>query len=187
MNDPTDRSWRRGATIVTVESRWLRVIAEHYTDAAGQALEYWRIERASSVIIIPREGSTILLPPASFRPGVAQCTRDLPGGRLDAGSTPLAQVAPILARELGVGAERLAAATLLDARGWMVDSAVSDQRVFGVVATLLPGPVAAGVVRIPAEREAIAALIDSLECLQCRAVLLEWARQSGWHARRGGV
>jgi hypothetical protein len=185
MDDACDRSWRRGATIATIESRWLRVIAEHYTDDAGQPLEYWRIERASSVIIIPLAADAILVPPARFRPGVTRCTRDLPGGRLAVGSNPLAMVAPILARELGVGAERLVDATLLDTRGWMVDSAVSDQRVYGVVATLLPGPVATGVEHIPADAAAITALIDSLECLQCRAVLTEWRRQTTWPEPRG--
>jgi hypothetical protein len=67
----------------------------------------------------------------------------------------------------------------------MVDSAVSDQRVYGVVATLLPGPVATGVEHIPADAAAITALIDSLECLQCRAVLTEWRRQTTWPEPRG--
>jgi len=41
---------------VEMRSRWLTVIGENLEDDQGQILEYWRVEKADSVIILPIQG-----------------------------------------------------------------------------------------------------------------------------------
>jgi len=41
---------------VEMRSRWLTVIGENLEEDQGQVLEYWRVEKADSVIILPIQG-----------------------------------------------------------------------------------------------------------------------------------
>ncbi len=92
---PTDAHppWQIQDCFLEFHSRWLTLIGEHWLDTQGQALEYWRIEKTDSVIVLPIQVDDlaqphILLPPASFRPGVGQVTLDFPGGRRLTEQTP---------------------------------------------------------------------------------------------------
>jgi hypothetical protein len=84
-------SWQVQDRFLELHSRWVTLIAEHWQDAQGQRLEYWRIEKADSVIVLPIQKDAlaqpqILLPPASYRPGVGRVTLDFPGGAASGGA-----------------------------------------------------------------------------------------------------
>ncbi len=168
--------WERLETIVSVESPWVRLVAERWRDDGGRLLDYWRAERAHSVIVPALQGGRLLVPRPMFRPGVGRPTLDLAGGRLPQGQTPDAAALAILQRELGLGPETVRALRPLNADGWAINSSFEDQLLFGVVAEIAEGAHAdpALVERaVPFDRAGLRGLLGEIECLQCRAVLLE--------------
>ena len=169
--------WTTCDRILELKSKWMTLISEHLQDDQGQLLEYWRIEKADSAIVLPIQGDRLLLPPPMYRPGVGEPTLDFPGGRVPPAKTP-AEVAPlILQRELGIDAVAIAQISAINTTGWPVNSSFSNQRLYGFVAQIHPqvaiAPGALGLV-CPITPEGIRDLLTQLTCLQCRAVLLEW-------------
>lgn len=169
-----------GEPFLDLRSHWMRLVGEHLRDDQGRRLEHWRIEKADSVIVLPILGRELLLPARQWRPGVSAATLDFPGGRVAPGATPADAGRQALQRELGLPANAITGLSALNTQGWAVNSSFSDQRLFGMHATLTPIPtwsLKPGVRRVPVESAAIETLLDELSCLQCRVVLLEWWRQ----------
>lgn len=174
------RRWEFVDRFAEVRSRWVTLIGEHLRDDAGALLEYWRVDRASSVIVLPLHIGTLLLGKPSWRPGVARATLDFPGGRLPAGVAPATYAPLVLARELSL---ELAAIEDLQpitpSEGWAVDSSFSTQRLHGFLAQLgdeAEVPPASIGQRVPVDTAGVEALLGRLDCLQCRALLLQWLR-----------
>lgn len=175
-------SWERLDRFAELRSHWVTLIGEHLRDAQGRVLEYWRVERASSVVVLPLHRGALLLPPPSFRPGVGRATLDFPGGRLADGMRPEAQAASVIERELGIAsADMVALERLSPEAGWDVDSSFSSQRLHGFLARLheTATPQAPGIERVNADAAGIETLLQRLTCLQCRAVLQAWPGARG--------
>lgn len=177
MQPPSAKNWQLRDRFLEVRSRWMTLIGEHLQTPQGQELEYWRIEKADSVLILPIQGDRILLPPPSYRPGVGQVTLDLPGGRISKEQSPAKAAIATLERELGIDASAIAALVPLNTEGWLVNSSFSNQKLYGFVAQLqadiplLPDFVA-GTYAISSD--GVHQLLQDITCLQCRAVLMEW-------------
>jgi hypothetical protein len=154
------------------------LIGEHLQDHQGNILEYWRIEKADSVIVLPIQDGQFLLPPPSYRPGLGQVTLDFPGGRVLEGQIPEAAAIATLKRELDIEASEIMQLSPLNTAGWAVNSSFSNQKLYGFVAhiynisTLCPKAIAT---TYPVSAAGVHRLLQDLNCLQCRAVLLEWA------------
>ncbi|MGQ9895266.1 MAG: NUDIX hydrolase [Roseiflexus sp.] len=189
MNEThTPRPWQRATEIVAITSPWVRLIAERWIDDQGRELDYWRVERVPSVIVIPIWRAQVLLPHPQFRPGVARMTLDLPGGRVPTGATPLDSAPPIIRRELGIPPEAIVTLEPLNEQGWIINSSFSNQLLFGIIATINDDIDIDNLLiyrSIPCTAHQITALINELECLQCRAVLQEWLLRQivsgAWH------
>lgn len=174
---PTEDQWQFCDRFLELRSNWMTLLGEHLQDHQGQQIEYWRIERADSAIVLPLQGQHILLLPPAYRPGISQATCDFPGGRVPEGRTP-AEAAPlILQRELGLNPEARIQISPINATGWFINSSFSNQKLYGFVADLGPEVVVQRD-RIgsttPATPEGVQALLSTLTCLQCRTLLLEW-------------
>jgi hypothetical protein len=176
-NNKTGKPWQHCERFVEIRSHWLTLIGEHLQDEQGKILEYWRVEKADSAIILPIQNQQLILPPPTYRPGLQAVTLDFPGGRVPPREHPSTAVPIILQRELGIAQEGIVQITPLNAQGWAVNSSFSNQQVYGFVADLQPS------INIPQDKigatyptnlAGIQSLLDSLTCLQCRAVLLEW-------------
>ena len=87
---------------VELRTPWLTLIGEKLQDPQGQVLDYWRVEKADSVVIITIQGDNFLLPKSIYRPGVQSKTLDFPGGRVSHNLEPIKVVPQILDRELGI-------------------------------------------------------------------------------------
>jgi hypothetical protein len=173
----TVSEWRWLHGLATITSPWVTVFAERWRDDSGSELDYWRVERPDSVIVIPEQDCSLLLPHPSFRPGVGGATLDFPGGRVAKDKGPADMVPLILARELGIPADAITAMSPINNYGWAVDSSFSNQRLWGFSAHIdrsLNLSATALAKRVRATKENITDLLDKLECLQCRALLMEW-------------
>ncbi len=179
MTDRSDPSWQTHDRFLELRSRWMTLIGEHLEDHQGRRLEYWRIEKADSVIILPLQGDRLLLPTPSYRPGVGQITLDFPGGRVAVGQSAEQAAVLTLERELGIPADAISQLAPLNTNGWLVNSSFSNQKLYGFVAhiehTSAFEMVAA---TYSTNRSGIQELLQKLTCLQCRALLLEWCRNT---------
>ncbi|WP_201220242.1 NUDIX hydrolase [Halochromatium roseum] len=130
--------WQRLREIVRIDSDWVRLIAERWLCDKGQELEYWRVEKVDSVIVLPLYRQQLLCVRASFRPGIQRATLDFPGGRLPAGQQPLELAPLLLERELGVTPTALQRTEPLNQAPWVINSAFSNQGLWGIVAEIDP-------------------------------------------------
>ncbi|WP_052128187.1 NUDIX domain-containing protein [Neosynechococcus sphagnicola] len=173
-----EQPWRVRDRFLELHSRWMTLIGEHLQDHQGEILEYWRIEKADSVIVLPIQDGQFLLPPPSYRPGLGQVTLDFPGGRVLEEQTPEQAAIATLKRELGIEAANITQLIPLNTEGWAVNSSFSNQKLYGFVAHIhslsppLPNTIAT---TYPVSAAGVHQLLQNLNCLQCRAVLLEWA------------
>ena len=176
MND----QWHYLNRFVEICSPWLTLLGEHWQNSEGELIDYWRVEKADSVVILTLQNQHFIFPQPMYRPGVKCKTLDFPGGRVPGEQTPMAVVPGILARELGITDDDILEYKALNQTGWSINSSFSNQQLYGVVAeiksTVQLSPKYLGVT-YPITPEGIAELLEHLTCLQCRSVLLEWQRQ----------
>ncbi len=90
MNQTAKSQWKTLDRFVEINSHWVKLIAEHLETTEGKTVEYWRVERADSVVILTIQAGKLLFPTPMYRPGVASATLDFPGGRVPAEATPAA-------------------------------------------------------------------------------------------------
>lgn len=180
-------NWTCLNRFVEIKSPWLTLIGEKWEDDQQTILEYWRVEKAHSLIILPIQKGNIALSPSSqdhlllpkpfYRPGLGMTTLDFPGGRLLPEQQPETLIPQILQRELGISPNQITELSVINAQGWAVNSSFSNQKLYGYVAYLSPdlrleSPLLGASYAV--SRTAIAELLRQLHCLQCRALLLEW-------------
>ena len=172
--------WKILERFVEISSPWLTLIGEKLQDRQGKILDYWRVEKADSVVIVTIQGDRFLLPKPMYRPGIQSTTLDFPGGRVPEGLEPINAVPQILERELGISPSGITKIIPLNQTGWTINSSFSNQKLYGFVAeidskiSINPDQLGATYSKTATE---INLLLQDLICLQCRAVLLEW-RQS---------
>ncbi|MBW4468347.1 MAG: NUDIX domain-containing protein [Pegethrix bostrychoides GSE-TBD4-15B] len=173
----SNQPWQVRDRFLELNSRWMTLIGEHLQDHQGKILEYWRIEKADSVIVLPILGNCILLASLSYRPGIGQVTLDFPGGRLLKEQTPEQAAIATLERELGIEAANITQLIPLNTEGWAVNSSFSSQKLYSFVAHIdkttkrIPETFPFSHPATPAEFQQ---LLQKFTCLQCRAVFLEW-------------
>jgi hypothetical protein len=172
-------NWKLLSRFVEIKSPWLTLIGEKLEDNQNNILDYWRVEKADSVIILTLQNNQLLLPKPVYRPGIGQITLDFPGGRLPEDQQPIEVVSVILKRELGVEQQAIAQVTPLNATGWAINSSFSNQKLYSFVAEIdanfTVNPQYLGKIYQNTPQE-INRLLQDLTCLQCRYVLLEWLR-----------
>jgi hypothetical protein len=176
MND-----WKLLDEFVRIGSKWVTVVGEHWLCDKGKQLEYWRVEKADSVIVLPIQNGQLFCAKPSFRPGVSRHTLDFPGGRLPIDRKPTDIVPILLQRELGVPAEAIQSVKALSPQKWIVNSSFSNQGLWGFAAEIddaFPIPDAYVGAKASADDSGVKELLGKLDCLQCRAVLLEWLHQT---------
>ncbi|MGA1623640.1 MAG: hypothetical protein ACO36E_13075 [Synechocystis sp.] len=171
--------WTCVERFAELKNPWLTLMGEQWLDDQGHRVDYWRVEKADSLIILPQQGDRLLLPKPMFRPGIGTTTWDFPGGRLPDRERLLETLHQILHRELAIPAERIVETRAINPEGWIVNSSFSNQRLYGYWANIapdyvIPATVMGATFSIPREGEQ---LLARLSCLQCRALFLEWQRQ----------
>ncbi len=176
-DDPLSSSapWPVQQTLMDLHNPWLRLVGERLQTPDQQTVDYWRVEKADSAIVLPIWRGQVVVPPMVYRPGLGQATLDLPGGRVAPGQDPADAAPAILQRELGIEAAGLMTLEPLNTEGWPVNSSFSNQRLFGFRATLTDEdhPFPPGSQYFSSTPEGLRHLLQAISCLQCRAVVLE--------------
>ena len=174
--------WQTLERFVEIRSSWLTLIGEKLQDSQQRILDYWRVEKADSVVIVTIQSSRFLLPKPTYRPGVGKATLDFPGGRVLPEQTTIEAAKIILKRELGICLSDIISLNPLNQNGWAINSSFSNQKLFGFVANInsqtLVNPEKLTPTTYLNTNCGINKLLQDLNCLQCRAVLLEWRKQS---------
>lgn len=174
------QDWLVCNLIMELRSQWLTLINERLQTDQGQLLEYWRVEKADSVIVLPVLNQQLILAQPTYRPGMQTQTLDFPGGRVAEGTSPRETATAILQRELGIEAQAITSLTPLNQQGWAINSSFSNQCLYGYIVELHPHTQlvhnSVGAI-YDASPSGVQSLLDVLQCLQCRAVLLEWHLQ----------
>ena len=177
--DKSPSDWKLLDRFVEMRSAWLTLIGEHFQDHQGKNREYWRVEKADSVVILTIKSDQFLLPIPTYRPGLDQVTLDFPGGRIPFHKTPETTVPDILKRELGILPEDIIQLTALNTVGWAINSSFSNQKLYGFAVKIHPdtaiSPDKIGAT-YPLNSLGIQSLLQDLTCLQCRGIVLEWQR-----------
>jgi hypothetical protein len=163
---------KRIASTVVLQSRWVTLYKDHLLSNGGYELEYLRVDRSDSVIVLVRQAGKFVLPKPQFRPGIGGRTLDFPGGRID-GTEPAICAELTVRRELQLEEKVHVQLDQLTVRPLYVDSAFSSQEVFGFVSEIPEGTSLQGKLYTTSE------LMKQLQCLQCRAMLLEWRYRTG--------
>lgn len=180
MNDKSQ--WQMLERFLEMRTPWLTLIGEKLLNEQQQILDYWRVEKADSVVIVTIHKGLFLLPIPSYRPGVGKTTLDFPGGRVQFPSLA-SSVSNILRRELGVNSSTIDCLTPLNNKGWAINSSFSNQKLYGFIAEISPN-ISINSDRLaatyPTTKSGTNNLLKDLTCLQCRAVLLEWWRTSSF-------
>ena len=181
MDETRQQHWKTLDRFLEIRSPWFTLLGEHLEDDRQQVIDYWRVEKTDSVVILTLHGGQLLFPRLNYRPGLGEVTLDFPGGRVSEGQTPETAVPKILEKELGLREDAIAHLTLLNPSGWAINSSFSNQKLYGFVVeidptiSVNPDLLAA---TYPTTSEGIRSLLQDLTCLQCRAVLLEWQNQA---------
>lgn len=175
--------WQTIGQVATISSPWLHIYCERLCDDKGQELDYWRVEKDHSVIILTvHQGvNRFVFPKKQHRPGVKHHTLDFAGGRCARETTPQDAVAGILKRELNLDLEKdISSLEPLNEKGWYVNSSFSNQELFGFVAVLHkdtkldPELVFDKTYAVDSKNDIDNLLQNDLMCLQCRSLLLEY-------------
>lgn len=176
------KRWRLLSETTRLRSRWLTLIGERWRDARDQEVDYWRVEKADSVIIVPTQAKSILCCQEQFRPGIQRAALDFPGGRLVEGKKPADMVPEILQRELQVPPDTIRSVEAVNTTQWNINSSFSNQGLWVFHAAIdehFHIPDYAVGMRVPLNTSGVDQLLRELDCLQCRAALLEWRYAKG--------
>ena len=178
MSHIKGRQWQKIARLVSVNTPWLKVICEQYVDNSKKLLNYWRVEKDDSAIAITLQGNKILLPNPIFRPGIQKVTLDFPGGRVPSNSTPKKEIENILQRELKIKLEDILEITHINEKGWPINSSFSNQLLWGFIVRIAPNANLHKnkTICFSNSIEGISRLLTKINCLQCRAIFLEFLR-----------
>lgn len=137
-------------------------------------MEYYRVQRADSIIVIPIINGKLLLPQKYYRHGINEVTLDFPGGRLEKDVSIEDCVKGIINREILVEDKSIKKIEVLNEDGWYVDSSFSSQKLYGVITHI--DVKNNNFLRLVDIDVSLIGILEELQCMQCRTVFNEWIR-----------
>jgi len=167
--------WKKNANILTLKSKWVDIYCDSYS-VDKETIEYWTVQRPSSLIILTIHNEDFILLKNNFRPGINELAIDFPGGRLE-NNNLFENAKKILQRELSLE-ENDYILSLLSDTGFPSDSSFSSQKVYYGIAKIKMDVILEEETfmryNISSEREE---LFKKLTCLQCRCGAFEYIMQ----------
>jgi hypothetical protein len=180
--------WEIVSELASLQTPWLKLVGEKLRNHRGEMLDYWRVEKEHSAVILTIHRGRVILPRQTFRPGVGYCTLDFCGGRVPKEVNDPIQIVPsIVRRELGIACtsdDFIEDLDRMNSRGWPINSSFSNQLLFGFVATVsnhteFDADCLHSKSYSIASGQEMDQLLADISCLQCRTVLMNWLMQRG--------
>ena len=174
-----NNNWQLLHRLVKIKSSWVTLLEERYLDHANNEINYWRVEKADSIIIIPVCHNKFIFPNPTFRPGAGKITLDFPGGRVLKEQALHEAARDILHRELNIKPKQQIQISLkqIYSQGLYINSSFSSQKIFGFVAHIdashFPEQFK-DLITYDINQETFNYLSKELECFQCRSLLMEY-------------
>jgi hypothetical protein len=171
--------WKVVNKISVFKTPWVKLIGERVEDDEGKMLDYWRVEKEDSVVVIPVWKDHILLPPKYYRHGAGEYTYDFPGGRILEKESNKEAGLRILNKELGVSKDQIKSLSEINSEGFLINSSFSDQKIYGYVADISEKVSwqDENIEFFRDEKSNTGEVLNKFICLQCRAIFLEWIHQ----------
>lgn len=170
------KEWKVKAELLNIKNQWIQFIGEKCIDNENKELEYYRVIRADSVVIIPIINNHIIKPQSYYRHGIKKHTLDFPGGRLTNSEIINETITDILEKELHIQAENITEIDILNiSKPWHVDSSFSSQKLYAATVQISPNcKIFKKEQMLKITKENILNLYNIIDCLQCRMTLIEW-------------
>jgi len=166
--------WTVKDIFFTYKTPWVTFNGEYCIDENKNVLEYYTVTRVDSIIILPFIKDQLLMPKLYYRHGIKKNTLDFPGGRLNSKKNYIEIVYSILKKELNISKKNIFKIIKLNNKGWIVDSSFSTQKLYGVEVHILDTDNFSTKDLVKPSKTNLYNLIRTIECLQCRMVLIEW-------------
>lgn len=171
-----NNQWQVINKIVEIKSPWVNLIGEKIKDNQGNILDYWRVEKPDSLVIITQYKNQLIFPKLMYRVGISKVSLDFAGGRVEPEKSLENNALFILKKELDIEKNDLEYLTLLNRQGWEINSAFNNQKLWGFYAqikneTNLNDDFIGASYSLT--KENLKCLLKDLTCLQCRGILLE--------------
>jgi len=168
--------WNKIDEIVHIHSKWLDLYCETWDVSSGEIYEYWRVEKADSIIVVSMYKEQFILPKPMFRPGIGGSTLDFPGGRVvESSEKGLKERARhILVNELSVNEDYISRIEVLDGVGKYINSSFNNQRVFVVYAEI--DEISKEDEYVLYEKGEVDQLLEELNCMQCSYALMRFIK-----------
>lgn len=160
-------SWHKKNTITEIKSKWLSLFCEEWVDERGVNLEYWRVEKENSLIVVTVYRDNFVLPQRQFRPGINRETLDFPGGRFNKEEIALDKAKQIIENELNINQNNILTAHKISENPLFINSSFSNQElhVFAAEVDL------SGTNNIIYPIRNWNTLLKEFQCLQCNIAL----------------
>ncbi|NCO75950.1 MAG: hypothetical protein GW795_04335 [Cyanobacteria bacterium] len=165
--------WEVISQFVEIKSPWLKLIGEKVKDNKGQILDYWRVEKDDSLIIITEYKNQLFFPPWVYRHGINQVTLDFAGGRVNPQITLEDNAFLILERELNLEKKDLKNLIPINQKPWIINSAFNNQKLWGFYSQIKSEINVAEGIFYSLTQQDLLRLLNDLTCIQCRSLLLE--------------
>lgn len=171
-------NWKHVKEFLRLGTDWLTLIGDNWIDSEGNLVEYWRVEKKDSLIVLPIVRDQIVVCKPTFRPGVNLNTLDLPGGRYDKKNTITKSALDILKRELNVEEKHVNSIRQFNHQGFYVNSSFSNQLLYSCIAELSEDCILSEdeAIFYPLTQQGMTRFFNEVQCLQCRNVVHEWLR-----------
>ena len=169
------QAWKIIDTFLQIKTPWVDFIGERCQDEKNNILEYYRVEKSSSLIVLVFQDGHLLLPNRYYRHGIQKETLDFAGGRINPALSLKHNALEIIYRELKVKAEDVDTISIHNAKsGWIINSSFSNQHLY-VAYLHIKRKVFKENALMPLTNANIMKLIKKIDCLQCKSALMAWA------------
>ncbi len=157
------------------KSKWVEFIGERCEDEKKDLLEYYRVVRCDSLIVLPIVGNKLLFPQKYYRHGISNITLDFPGGRIEDLKKIKNTAKKILKKELSIHSKDIQNIQIINNEGLYVDSSFSTQQVYTCIAYLDEKNFKFNKIKcIEINKDNIISLYNIMKCIQCKNSLMEF-------------
>lgn len=162
------KKWTKNDTVAHIKTKWVDIFCELWTDSENESLEYWRVEKDDSLIVLVTDDNDFLLPKAQYRVGVNSETLDFPGGRFNNTRQNIEMRAiEIASKELGIKEKDLTLIKQLSPIPLIINSSFSNQRLY--ICLVYAKTSNQNIIRHPISHAKT--LLQEINCLQCNFAL----------------